>query len=633
MKVAHVAEMDLQLRQRGDVEDMIMPVGYGDGGGGTTRQDLESLPWLSKAPGLATLRLGSVKSFFKTLSKKAKNLPVWSNELYFEKHRGTYTSHAAAKRMNRKCEVLLREAEIWSALAGPLFSYPRQALSEAWHEFLITQFHDIIPGSSIPEVYGEAQDTYDRVYTTAEKIQQAALQSLAGRLAPADNTVLVFNSLSWERTDVVQVFLNRSDDRFHFIDDQDELVPMQVISREKKRIGCLLLARQVPAMGCCSYRIVEGRKKSSWPTGRISHHGVETPLYKIRWNEDGQLEQLYDREMGREVFGREEVGNVIQTFLDYPNEWEAWDLDEDYRDHPLNVFQSDSVKVIASGPVCTILRVVLKSKESRLSQDIYFYQHLRRIDFCTTVDWHERRTVLKVAFPVQVAASKANYEIQFGTLERSLGKDTSWEKAKFEVPAQRWADLSDHEYGLALLNDCKYGYDAQPGRLRLTLLRSGYSPDPIEPCQHVQYAAPTDDGVQTMTYSIYPHAAGWQRGEVVQRGHELNNPLMSLGPLKASATVKGFSPSTRFSFIEICKGKSLCLETCKQAEDSADLIIRLYESQGISGEAAVQFHFPVAGVQECNLMERDFRPASFKSGLLRFTFSPYEIKTFLLKRG
>jgi alpha-mannosidase len=632
MEPRQLAEMNDQLRQRGDVDNMIMPVGHGDGGGGTTRPDLESMPWLAKAPGLPSLHFGSVKAFFKALSKKAKNLPVWSNELYFEKHRGTYTSHAPAKRMNRKCEGALREAEIWSVLAGNQHRYPQQELLQTWRAFLTTQFHDIIPGSSIPEVYDDAQTTYSQVFNVAHKLASDARQTVAGRVSAPAGAMLVFNSLSWPRTDVVRMTLARNDDKFHIVDEHDEIVPMQILGLEKNQVSCLFLAKEVPSLGYAAYRIVAGRKKAAWPINQTSVQTVITPFYKIKWNEYGQLERLYDREQEREVFGKSELGNVLETYLDYPNEWEAWDLDDDYRERPLSVFQTESVKVTASGPICTILRVALKGKESRITQDIYFYRHLHRIDFYTEVDWHERRTVLKAAFPIEVLSHKANYEIQFGALERSLMSDTSWEKAKFEVPAQRWADISDHDYGLALMNDCKYGYDAQPGRLRLTLLRSGYCPDPIEPGWHVQYAAPTDDGVHEMIYSIYPHTGGWQKGDVVRRSHELNAPLTTCMPAAGKAAAKARALPGRYGFIEIAKGDSICVEALKQAEEGDDLILRVYESKGVSGEAAIQLHFPVTAAQECNLMERDLKPVQFKAGLLRFSFSPYEIKTFRLKR-
>ena len=364
------------------------------------------------------------------MSKKAKNLPVWSNELYFEKHRGTYTSHAPAKRMNRKCEGALREAEIWSVLAGNQHRYPQQELLQTWRAFLTTQFHDIIPGSSIPEVYDDAQTTYSQVFNVAHKLASDARQTVAGRVSAPAGAMLVFNSLSWSRTDVVRMTLARNDDKFHIVDEHDEIVPMQILGLEKNQVSCLFLAKEVPSLGYAAYRIVAGRKKAAWPINQTSVQTVITPFYKIKWNEYGQLERLYDREQEREVFGKSELGNVLETYLDYPNEWEAWDLDDDYRERPLSVFQTESVKVTASGPICTILRVALKGKESRITQDIYFYRHLHRIDFYTEVDWHERRTVLKAAFPIEVLSHKANYEIQFGALERSLMSDTSWEKSQ-----------------------------------------------------------------------------------------------------------------------------------------------------------------------------------------------------------
>ena len=632
METKQLAEMYDQLRQRGDVDNMIMPIGWGDGGGGTTRMDLESQPWLAKAPGLPSLHNGSVKAFFKALSKKAKALPVWANELYFERHRGTYTSKASAKRWNRKCETGLREAEIWSVLAGWPNPYPQAEMEQVWRTFLTTQFHDIIPGSSIPEVYEDAQESYESVLTAAAAVDGEARKHLTARIARRGNALVVFNSLSWPRTDVVSMTLNRADDKFHIVDDHDEIVPLQILQSDKKQVQCLFLAREVPSLGYATYQIKEGRINAGFSMSRVSAQSLETPFYKVRWNDQGHIERLFDKENNRDVFGKM-PGNVFETFLDYPDECEVWDLDADYRDHPITVFQPESIKVVGGGAVCTVVRLTLAGKESRIVQDIYFYQHLRRIDFKTVIQWHERRTLLKVGFPVNNHAAVAAYEIQFGALNRSLTSDTSWEKAKFEVPAQRWADLSDHEYGLALLNDCKYGYDAQPGRLRLTLLRSGYSPDAIEPLWHVQYGAPTDDGEHQLTYSIYPHSGSWQQADVVRRGQELNIPLSVCKSENSKSPAKSKTLPGRYGFIELAKGESICIETLKKAEESDDLILRVYESRGESGEAAVQFHFPVKGVQECNLLERDARPALFKARLLRFSYSPYEIKTFLLKRG
>lgn len=628
LDAAQIKDAYTRLRQKLVIKDALMSYGYGDGGGGVTREELENRQWLKKSPALPQLKNGSVKEFFNELANNGNQYPTWADELYFERHRGTYTSRAQAKRDNRKCEIHLRDAEIFSTFVKDALPYPKTDLQKNWQNFLTTQFHDIIPGSSIPDVYAEAKNIYHDVLDFAIKTKDRSFAELAASIDTSrahTAAVIVFNTLSWIRTDIVRLTLERKDADFHLVDAEGRIVPHQILKKLPKGKEILFVARDVPPMGYAVFSLVEGKVTTALPGNTVEKTSIVTPFFKIEMNNAGQITRLFDKKMKREMIPEHQAGNTFETFYDFPNEWEAWDIDADATHYPLDLFKPKNIKLIDNGPVCTIFEIMLKSKKSKISQIVLFYHDLPRIDFSTKVDWHERRTLLKVAFPVNVAKPKANYEIQFGAIERNSQPGNSYDEARFEVPAQRWADISSDECGISLLNDCKYGCDAKGNRLRLTLLRSSYSPNPNAPGISVDYGAPADEGEQEFLYSIYPHSGTWQSSDTPRRGYELNSPLHAI----TQKPKKGKLPGTH-SFIEIKKGASIIIETLKMAEDSEAVILRLFESKGHEGEAQIDLHLPFKNIQECNLMERNAAPVRYTNKSLAFKYKPYEIKTFIL---
>jgi len=617
------------FRQKEAARDVILSFGFGDGGGGPTRAQLEHQARLQHAPGHPTLRQGSLEQFFAIASKAGRKLPVWADELYLEGHRGTYSTHGAIKRENRKCELVLRDAELLASIGSRLgFPYPAEALHQCWERVLCNQFHDILPGSSIPEVYQDAMADYAFVRKTAGGVRDQALEAICALVdtSRAEDNLIVFNSLGWTRTDVVALPAETLPRSFALADLSGRPVPYQRVRRVDGQEQVLFVAQGVPGCGYTTFRVLPGRPEHHQGPCKAGEGRVLTPHFAARLNERGELLRLTDKDHSREVIAEGQSGNVVQAFLDYPTFWEAWEIAPDYEARPLQLLRPRGRLRFSLGPVCVIARVELGNERSMLRQDIIFYRHLRRIDFDTLVDWHEPRTLVKVAFPVGVMAERATYEIQFGAIARSTRRNTSWEKARFEVPAQRWADLTDGAYGVSLLNDCKYGYDVRDNVLRLTLLKNCYPPDP-QSCQYgVQYGAQTDAGLHRFLYALWPHGGDWRSGGTVQAGYELNVPLLAV----RQSRHRGPLPEQK-SFLTVSGAPSVIVDTLKKCEDDDSLILRMYESAGFRAEAVVKPELGLAKAYVADLLEREGKRALWDKGEGQVTLSPFEVLTLKLR--
>ncbi len=612
------------FRQRDAARDVILSFGHGDGGGGPTREQLEHQRRLTHAPGHPTLTQGSVRQFFATARKTSRELPVWADELYLEGHRGTYSTHGAIKRENRKCELLLRDAELLSSIALRLgSSYPAEELQQCWERVLRNQFHDILPGSSIPEVYQDAMADYAFVREVAGRARDRALQAISELVdARGGDNLLVFNTLGWTRTDVVALPVEGLPPSFRIEDLSGRSVPYQRVRRVDGKEQVLFVAPDVPACGYTTFRLVPGRPAPGEASCQVEGSNIVTPHFVARLNERGELLRLLDKEYSQEVLAAGERGNVLQMFLDYPHFWEAWEISPDYEAHPLRLLRTKGAAKITVGPVCAIARVRLGSSRSLVQQDVILYRDLRRVDFDTVVDWHEPRTLLKVAFPVRVMAERSTYEIQFAAISRSTRRNTSWEQARFEVPAQRWADLSDGGYGVSLLNDCKYGYDVRDNVLRLTLLKNCYAPDP-QSCQYgVLYGAQTDEGLHRFVYALWPHVGDWRSGKTVQAAYELNAPLLVV----RKGRQRGPLPEQQ-SFLALSGAPSVILDTMKKSEDDNSLVVRLYESAGQRAVATVRSALGLEEARVADLLEREGKKSVWVNGQGRGALSPVEVLT------
>ncbi|UYO05944.1 alpha-mannosidase [Paenibacillus sp. PSB04] len=628
-------------RQKDINENLLLAYGWGDGGGGPTRDMLEAARRYEDMPAAPQVKQGGAEAFFEQLEERVKDNPqlhLWDGELYLEYHRGTYTSQAYNKRMNRRMEQLLHNAEFVNALAlmlNPGYAYPAAGLADSWEIVLRNQFHDIIPGSSIHEVYEDSRVEYAEAEQLAVQVLEQGLSQFTaeGRGeagAQPDSVkaegkglpVRIFNPLGWERSFVSEVSVEGAEQLVWYSAAGEEL-PTQIIpAQEDGSSRVLVTVKDVPAYG---YTTIYGRSGGSGIPGsasaaagetdwQITGDVVETPFYSIRLNEAGQLVSLYDKQADREVLKPGEPANVLQVFEDKPMAHDAWDIDIFYQEKMRTVEDLKELTVLEEGPLRGVIKMVYAYHNSTIEQRFTVYRDDPRIDFVTKVDWHEHQQLLKAAFPVDIRSTKATYEIQFGNVERPTHWNTSWDYARFESVAQRWVDLSEGGYGVSLLNDCKYGHDIRNHVIRLSLIKSAVYPD-----------GTADQGEHEFTYSLYPHRGGWYEGGTHQAACGLNTPLLAV-PVQ-----EGILPEA-LGLVKVNQ-PNIMIDTVKKAEDSDDIVIRMYEYGGIRTRARVELD-PQVGVvsaaAETNLMEEGGEPLSVSGNGTELRFKPYEIKTLVV---
>ncbi|NPV54170.1 MAG: alpha-mannosidase [Firmicutes bacterium] len=626
-------------RQKEINDELLLSFGFGDGGGGPTRTMLEMARRLKDVPGIPRAEVGKAEPFFERLAEKVKDhprLPVWDGELYLEYHRGTYTSQAHNKRANRLSEILYHDAEGFSCLAkafGRGFIYPQEDINRGWELILLNQFHDILPGSSIREVYEDCARDYEEVAMLANRVLEGALGHLVANMSlKKREAIVVFNSLSWERSDVVIVPWDPAFEGKRFVDAGGRPVASQVVEAQKE---LLLYVENVPAFGYKAVYLEEGEpvglnggESEPLASGEISiaPARLENRFFIISLNPAGQITSIWDKLKGREVLAPGARANIIQVFEDKPLRHDAWDIDIFYRDKMWEVTDLVEATVEEAGPERGVLKLVWRFMNSIITQRLAIYRAIPRVDFRTEVDWRERQLLLKVAFPVDVRSTKATYEIQFGNVERPTHWNTSWDYARFETCGHKWADLSEGGYGVSLLNDCKYGHDIKDNVMRLTLIKSAIAPDPLaDKCHH------------TFTYSLYPHPGDWYQGGTVREGYSLNYPLRGVAVLNGNQSGEGQGESDNllpdsFSFIRV-DAPNVIVETVKKAEDGEATVVRVYEYGNRRGPVTLSFGFPIKAARECNLMEREEAPVEFSGNKLKFFIKPYEIRTFMVECG
>lgn len=592
-----------------------VPFGFGDGGGGPTCQMLERMRRYRNLEGMPKLEPMAVKEFFRRLGQASADLPKWIGELYLELHRGTCTTQAYNKKFNRRAELLLRDAEMLSALAGAQgASYDRKTLNAAWKLVLLNQFHDIIPGSSIDEVYVDSYRQYDEIFAKGKAVKDRAVAALAARIDTRGDglPVLVLNSLSWERSDTVTFESNRirKGTSCVAVDADGRESPVQLCAD-----GLARFKGSIPSVGHSVFHVRVGKANAA-PIAATTQ-GMENDLVRVEFDAEGCVRSIFDKKARREVLERGKPGNRFILFEDkMATCGPAWDVDIFYNDKPLVTDgKLLSARVVERGAVRSVVRFTRALSKSKIVQDVVLTAGSARVDFVTTVEWgNEKDVMLKVAFPVNVRAEKARYEIQFGNVERPTHWNRPQDYGMFEVPAQKWADLSEGDYGVALLNDCKYGHDIHANVMRLTLLRAPKSPGKNADVNKTHQ----------FTYSILPHAGGYTNG-VVRAGYELNVPATArvvnakAGRLPARLSRMGVS------------GGNIVIDTVKQAEDDNGIIVRMYEAHGCRGRYEFVTDLPVKRVVETNLMEQEEKRLAIKNGKLALEFKPFQIVTLKLK--
>lgn len=615
----------------------LYPFGHGDGGGGPTRQMIENARLLEDLEGMPRVKMETTAAFFDKAKADAVDLPVWTGELYLEYHRGTYTTQAAVKRGNRRCEGFLREAEYFDALAAMLAlscepltpSEPAlsvyeaeleidpalrggraAALDRAWKLLLLNQFHDIIPGSSIQWVYEDAARDYCVIEDLAQRVRESALASILNALSPEGlcGPAVALNTLGHDRGEVV---------------DLPELGPCYV---EAPACGYRVIDMETPTNAHLPEHIMPVSVVTSGSSIGMTN-GLITLTIDRR---TGELSSIIDhRAGGREVLaplpGQDQpAGNILQLHPDRPNQWGAWDIDIHAYETSLRLDTLEHIECVETGPLRAVVQVRRKFGQSTLWQDIVLRAGSARVDFVTHVDWQERHTLLKAAFPVSVHSPRATYEVQFGHVERPTHFNTTWDLARFEVCAHRWADLAeggsaaDGGYGVSLLNDCKYGYDVLGNIMRLSLLRGSIEPDPD-----------ADRGEHTFTYALLPHPGDFREAGVIEQSANLNTPLR-VQALKQKPNVhKTENILDTDSWFRV-EPVGVILDTVKVAESGNGVVIRLYEAFGRRCEAVLHLPPSVTSIQTCNLLEQPTGPLDLREQQVRLPLKPFEIVTLRL---
>ena len=580
-----------------------------------------------------------------TDNQDKENLPVWRDELYLEFHRGCYTTHAEQKYWNRYSEGLLYEAELFSTFASIFadFPYPKTALEIAWKQTLFNQFHDILPGTSIPEVYEEVNPTWQQVTEKGEEILKNAIASLASHLllpTPPHlhaKPIIVFNSLNWIRSEVVSIPLPTSQDNFRVYNVLGEETPTQ-LSCLHDNTHLLFLAPYIPSLG---YRVFWLTPENPPQTEKCTENDnfifsvaqenalcqennfagqewvLENTALRVTIDEKtGNLTSLYDKANHRETLN-ENGGNLLQAFTDSGQYWDAWNIDPNYQDYPLPAPTLISIQWIENGEIRQRIRVIRKIANSDFCQDYILdvASPLLRIE--TKVNWQETHVFVKAAFNFNLNVDFVNYEIASGAIARTTQPKTAQEKAKWEVSALRWADMSNHEYGVSLLNNCKYGYDATPNQLRLSLLRGSTWPDPN-----------ADQGFHHFSYAVYPHQGNWQDSKTVHQGYAFNLPLKVWLSSPQLPCFYG-NPIDEPENQEKGEGKfldlgdeSLVLMALKQAEEQDNVwILRCYESEGKHSNLSLTPEGQWQILAEVDLLEK-------ARSCFNLRITPWQIKTF-----
>ena len=614
---------------QGERPPLLMSYGYGDGGGGPTREMVENIREMEGLAATPRVRCGTAAGFFRELERWAIEggaLPTWNGELYLEYHRGTYTTQARNKRANRKSEFLLHDAEFLAALASvldPAYSYPHQDLRRAWELVCLNQFHDILPGSSIGPVYEESLRQYGEVEALGIGVRDGALRAI-GRQVGGD--LLLVNPSPYPRRDVA--FWPGGALRGRALRRRGG----PVVRCQPVEGGLLLDAGEIPAYGLVPLEFVPAPDgaPAAESAGLLeaTPRSLENGYLRAEIDQAGDLVRLYDKVQGREILPPGSVGNQFQAFEDRPQAWDAWDIDIYYDDRMWTAGPAESVRLVEAGPLRATLEVRRRILNSQVVQRISLAHHSPRLDFDTRVDWQERHILLKVAFPVDVLSPLATYEIQWGNVQRPTHRNTSWDWAQFETCAQKWADLSEGGYGVSLLNDCKYGHDIQAGGssavLRLSLLRSPADPDPA-----------ADLGEHRFVYSLLPHAGGWDEG-TVSEAYALNDPLI-VRPVGAGGggqrLLEGQAPQVAGEPLALLSvsAPNVVVETVKQAEDGQGLIVRLYESQRRRGRFTLALAFRLAEAWRTNLLEENQERLEVDGHSLELEIRPYQILTLRLR--
>lgn len=588
----YVIAAEERFKEKDIVDEFISLFGIGDGGGGPKEENFELGLRMADLEGAPRVRFGTAREFFHGLDKYFDRLPIWVGELYLELHRGTFTTQAAVKRANRQLEHRLRALEFLSSCL-PVDTYPQDELEAIWKTTLLNQFHDILPGSCINPVYKTTRAQHADALKRCDLLMHTVATSLFDKV---DNCLVLFNTLACPYEGAVVLPERWSECIVE--DESGAVVPTQA---ENHR----LVARvHIPPYSFMTLSKTPGRPDT---VGTSSSLVLENESVRYEFDSGGRLIACRDKELRRDILPAGLMGNVLTLYEDRPNDWDAWDVDLFYESVPMETARVTAVAPLARGPVRQGVRFSFAVGRSEIVQDVYLGATGKCLDFETTVVWREKHRMLRVAFPVDVLTDQAAFDIQYGYVKRPTHRNTLWDIARFEVVGHRYADLSGHEFGAALLNDGKYGYKVIGNTLDLNLLRSPNYPDPD-----------ADQGEHRFTYSFLPHTGDLARSGVIGQAAQLNQGLVMLDSFSAG----------QHRFPIRLTGDGVSLEVVKKAEKEPCLVLRLVETLGCHSMARLETDWPKAHLVETDLME--WRDGPLHPLPLDIRMKPFEIRTYRL---
>lgn len=565
--------------------------GYGDGGSGSTYRMLESAKRLRSFPGLPSSRLAHPQEFFAEAEKIHDELPVYCDELYYENHRGTYTSQSFIKKGNRKNEFLLTRAEMAGCFAG---GYDKNAVDELWKLLLKNQFHDILPGTSIHEAMEDCRPDFAKLKKEGTFALETNLQSVNARIGAEFDGIIVWNLTSAPVTAPVTVTTAKTVSG-----------PCRTYIKDGKPV-LEFIASAVPPMG---YKFFAFANATAEKQVKCENRMLENEFLRVEYDENGILTSVYDKENGRETLAGS--GNEISIFLDKCIHETAWNLERNYEKKQWILKDAESIEVTEANAVRAVVKTVRRFNRSVITQNMILYAGSRQLLFETTVDWQERDKVMKAAFNVNVRNTQASFEAAHGAICRPTHRNSPFDEARFEQCAHKWADLSEADYGVSILNDCKYGYDILGSRMRITLMRAPTCPD-----------TKGDLGISTFTYAYYPHAGTWQTGSTVKEAFSLNMPLIGFEKQAAAGTMPAL-----MSFVN-CDNEDIIIDTLKAAQNGSGIILRIYQSRAARGKRTLTLNLPFTKITECNLMEEDETEIPVTGNAFTIDVKPFEVRSF-----
>ncbi|MGJ3239229.1 MAG: alpha-mannosidase [Anaerolineae bacterium] len=592
-----VIETWQRMRRKPLQQMALMSYGWGDGGGGPTAEMLDNLERLKDYPAVPQVKQSSVHDFYQALEAQLDDVPIWNGELYLETHQGTLTSQAWIKRANRKAEVALHDVEWLATLASTLYAnytYPQSALDAVWQIVLLNQFHDILPGSSIREVYDDAREQYALATSSLDQLKQTALDVIG---AHVDGDWVVLNTVDFAREGIAQLPMRLDDGQGICTLDGTPCLT-QTVSE-----GTLIA---LPERICTPFAVIPlsltDSAPASAPAISASTYHLDNGIIRAEFNDAGDCTRIIDHRDGRDLLAEDAIGNQFQLFEDRPLRFDAWNIDPEYQAQ-MWLAEPATVEVLEVGAVCATLKLTRSMMHSTLTQWITLYAGGQYLEFRTEIDWRERHMLLKVAFPLNVQARTARYHIQWGAVERPTHRNTSWDAAQYEVAAHHWADLGDTHQGVTLVNDCKYAYDTYENVMRLTLLKGATYPDPT-----------ADLGAHHFTYRLYARHgdSAWQAG------YDLNYPL-----LVQRGT--GDAPQALSPLVQV-DDPQLIVETIKRSEDGAGVIVRAYAVATHPRSYTLTFNQAISTIWRVNFLEeRQSQLSPIDPERVQITARPYEI--------